>query len=188
MLQCLRVFVETKRVTGVWQWKHVANACKYMVGFGVIFFSALHENLYNLSYAGTSFALFPSSCFFFPSNFFKQIQKLDGGSRESCGCSVLFLRRCMGLLGMLHNICAAHTILTYHRDFFMDWGFGQWGSKNFPLRDELFYTRNKWVWVILYCYTAINHPIKHTSSITTLSSATSFSGSFGPSQSPRLFP
>ena len=66
MLQCLRVFVETKRVTGVWQWKHVANACKYLVGFGVIFFSALHENLYNLSYAGTSFPLFPSTCFIFP--------------------------------------------------------------------------------------------------------------------------
>lgn len=28
---------------------------------------------------------------------------------------------------------------SYTWDFLMDWGLGRWHSRNFPLRDELFY-------------------------------------------------
>jgi len=36
------------------------------------------------------------------------------------------------------------TLYMFIWDFFMDWGLGVWGSKNFPLRDQLFYEKQKW--------------------------------------------
>jgi len=75
---------------------------------GVIFFSALHDNLYPDSYSD-------------PSN-------------SEWGVDRIFWA--------ISFVVA--TLYTFTWDYFMDWGLGQWGSKNFPLRDELFYARHKW--------------------------------------------
>lgn len=94
MMQCLRIFADTRRYTGVWQWKHLGNSGKYLCGFGVIFFSALHENLYNISFVGaySSHEMTPLTQL--------QTQRRDGAPHVSCGLSASSYPRCICLSGI----------------------------------------------------------------------------------------
>jgi hypothetical protein len=85
----------------------------------------------------------------------KQLEHLANSTKYAVGFSVIVFSSINGdfssystewsVVRVLWVISfVGSTLYMYTWDFFMDWGLGRIHSKNFPLRDKLFYANRKW--------------------------------------------